>query len=168
MRWTALVAALLFRLTLIAPIAVVASVASAEPGAELRVGVSWSNFQEERWKTDEAALRGALSRRGALYLATDAQSSPEKQLADVESLLARGVDVLVIVAQDAHAIGPAVALARGVGVFLVSHDLHDVFALSDRIAVMRGGRLETLVASDDTDPEALVELLVGGRRLSSA
>ena len=24
------------------------------------VGVSWSNFQEERWKTDEAAIKSAL------------------------------------------------------------------------------------------------------------
>ena len=28
--------------------------------AEMTVGVSWSNFQEERWKTDEAAIKGAL------------------------------------------------------------------------------------------------------------
>ena len=27
---------------------------------ELVVGVSWSNFQEERWRTDEAAIREAL------------------------------------------------------------------------------------------------------------
>jgi D-xylose transport system substrate-binding protein len=29
------------------------------------VGVSWSNFQEERWKTDEAAIREALDAAGA-------------------------------------------------------------------------------------------------------
>jgi len=28
---------------------------------EIVVGVSWSNFQEERWKTDEAALRAAVA-----------------------------------------------------------------------------------------------------------
>ena len=33
-----------------------ASAAFAEPV----VGVSWSNFQEERWKTDEAAIKSAL------------------------------------------------------------------------------------------------------------
>ena len=27
---------------------------------DLTVGVSWSNFQEERWKTDEAAIKEAL------------------------------------------------------------------------------------------------------------
>ena len=29
------------------------------------VGVSWSNFQEERWKTDEAAIKQALEAAGA-------------------------------------------------------------------------------------------------------
>ena len=27
-------------------------------GHGVTVGVSWSNFQEERWKTDEAAIKG--------------------------------------------------------------------------------------------------------------
>ena len=27
------------------------------------IGVSWSNFQEERWKTDEAAMKGAIEAR---------------------------------------------------------------------------------------------------------
>ena len=28
------------------------------------VGVSWSNFQEERWKTDEAAIKAAVEKAG--------------------------------------------------------------------------------------------------------
>jgi D-xylose transport system substrate-binding protein len=95
---------------------------AAETQDELVVGISWSNFQEERWKTDEAALRGALEAHGARVLSTDAQSSSEKQLADVETLLARGVRVLVIVAQDADAIAPAVHLARNEGVPVVAYD----------------------------------------------
>lgn len=65
---------------------------------------------------------------------------------------------------ETRAVGELVRRLRdeGVGVFLVSHDLHDVFALSDRIAVMRGGRLDALVTSADTDPDALLELLVAG------
>ena len=35
----------------------IATAAYAEP---LKIGVSWSNFQEERWKTDEAAIKAAL------------------------------------------------------------------------------------------------------------
>jgi D-xylose transport system substrate-binding protein len=90
--------------------------------AELVVGVSWSNFQEERWKTDERALRAALESRGARYLSADAQSSSEKQLADVEGLLARGADVLILLAHDADAIHPALAMARAEGIPVIAYD----------------------------------------------
>ncbi len=90
--------------------------------ADLTVGVSWSNFQEERWKTDEAAIKGALEAAGAKYISSDAQSSASKQLADVESLIAQGVDALIILAQDASAIGPAVQAAADEGIPVVAYD----------------------------------------------
>jgi len=90
--------------------------------ADLLVGVSWSNFQEERWKTDEAALRAGLAELGARYLSTDAQSSSEKQIADVEGLIARGADVLILLAHDADAIAPALALADAEGIPVIAYD----------------------------------------------
>ena len=88
----------------------------------LTVGVSWSNFQEERWKTDEAAIRSALDEAGAEYVSTDAQSSSAKQLSDVESLIAQGVDALIILAQDSQAIGPAIDAAFAEGIPVVGYD----------------------------------------------
>ncbi|MEC7965482.1 MAG: substrate-binding domain-containing protein, partial [Pseudomonadota bacterium] len=90
--------------------------------ADLTVGVSWSNFQEERWKTDEAAIVGALEAGGAEYISADAQSSSSKQLSDVESLIAQGVDALIILAQDAQAIGPAVQAAADEGIPVIAYD----------------------------------------------
>ncbi|RED12153.1 D-xylose ABC transporter substrate-binding protein [Pontivivens insulae] len=89
---------------------------------DLTVGVSWSNFQEERWKTDEAAIVAALEAAGATYISSDAQSSASKQLSDVESLIAQGADALIILAQDASAIGPAVELADDEGIPVVAYD----------------------------------------------
>jgi len=86
------------------------------------VGVSWSNFQEERWKTDEAAIKAALEAAGATYVSADAQSSSAKQLSDVESLIAQGVDALIILAQDTQAIGPAVQAAADEGIPVVGYD----------------------------------------------
>ncbi|MFQ1699928.1 D-xylose ABC transporter substrate-binding protein [Loktanella agnita] len=86
------------------------------------VGVSWSNFQEERWKTDEAAIKAALEAAGATYVSADAQSSSAKQLSDVESLIAQGADALIILAQDAAAIGPAVEAAANEGIPVVAYD----------------------------------------------
>ena len=90
--------------------------------AQMTVGVSWSNFQEERWKTDEAAIKAALEAAGATYVSTDAQSSSAKQLADIESLMAQGVDALIVLAQDTQAIIPAVSAAADEGIPVIAYD----------------------------------------------
>ncbi|MCW4113957.1 D-xylose ABC transporter substrate-binding protein [Aurantimonas sp. MSK8Z-1] len=86
------------------------------------VGVSWSNFQEERWKTDEAAIKKALEAAGAKYISADAQSSAAKQLTDVEALINQGADALIILAQDSTAIGPAVQTAVNNGIPVIGYD----------------------------------------------
>jgi D-xylose transport system substrate-binding protein len=86
------------------------------------VGVSWSNFQEERWKTDEAAIKAELARLGASYVSADAGGSPEKQIGDVESLLAKGAKVLIILAMDKDAIVPALNKAKARKVPVVAYD----------------------------------------------
>jgi len=97
-------------------------VASNALAADLVVGVSWSNFQEERWKTDEAAIKAALEAAGAEYISADAQASSAKQLSDIESLIARGANALIILAQDASAVGPAVDAATDEGIPVVAYD----------------------------------------------
>ena len=86
------------------------------------VGVSWSNFQEERWKTDEAAIKAALEAAGNTYISADAQSSAAKQLTDVEALISQGADALIILAQDASAIAPAVGKAVAEAIPAVGYD----------------------------------------------
>ena len=98
-----------------------ASAAFAD-GHSVTVGVSWSNFQEERWKTDEAAIKGALEAAGAKYISADAQSSAAKQLTDIEALIAQGADALIILAQDKDAIGPALDAAEAEGVPMIGYD----------------------------------------------
>ena len=55
--------------------------------ADLAVGVSWNNFQEERWKTDEAAMKQVFDADGVKYLSADAQSSSSQQAADIEAVV---------------------------------------------------------------------------------
>lgn len=55
-------------------------------------------------------------------MSADAQSSSAKQLSDVESLIAQGVDALIILAQDSAAIGPAVEAAANEGIPVVAYD----------------------------------------------
>lgn len=86
------------------------------------IGVSWSNFQEERWKTDEAAMKAAIEAAGDTYISADAQSSAAKQLTDVEALIAQGANALILLAQDSGAIGPAVEQATAEGIPVVGYD----------------------------------------------
>ncbi|MGR3617424.1 MAG: D-xylose ABC transporter substrate-binding protein [Paracoccaceae bacterium] len=103
-------------------VAAIVAMSGAAFAEDIVVGVSWSNFQEERWKTDEAAIVAMLNAKGAEYISSDAQSSSSKQLSDIESLIAQGADALIILAQDAQAIGPAVQAAADEGIPVVAYD----------------------------------------------
>jgi D-xylose transport system substrate-binding protein len=95
---------------------------NAAYAADLVVGVSWNNFQEERWKTDEAAIKKVLEAEGVKYISTDAQSSASKQLTDVENLISQGANALIILAQDTDAIQPAVQKAVDEGIPVIGYD----------------------------------------------
>ncbi|MDM0047030.1 D-xylose ABC transporter substrate-binding protein [Variovorax dokdonensis] len=90
--------------------------------AQTVVGVSWSNFQEERWKTDETAIKAQLEKLGAKYVSADAGGSPEKQLADVEGLISKGAKALIVLAMDKDAILPAVNKATQRKIPVVAYD----------------------------------------------
>ncbi|HEY2965368.1 MAG TPA: substrate-binding domain-containing protein, partial [Actinomycetota bacterium] len=84
------------------------------------MGVSWNNYNEERWaKWDEPAIQEALQACGAEYISSDAGSSAEQQLADVENLISQGANALIILAQDGEAILPAVQSALDQGIPVV-------------------------------------------------
>jgi len=93
------------------------------PAGGLKVGVSWNNFNEPRWaQFDEPAIKAALAAGGAEYLSTDAGSSAEQQLADVENLISQGANALIILAQDGTAILPAVQSAVDAGIPVIAYD----------------------------------------------
>ncbi len=98
---------------------------TAAAGAEgdITVGVAWNNFNEPRWaNADKPAIQAVLEEAGAAYLETDAGSSAEQQLADVENLISQGVDALILLAQDGTAILPAVQSALEQGIPVIAYD----------------------------------------------
>jgi len=51
---------------------------------------------------------------------------------------------------------------QGIGIFLISHDIHDVFDLADRVAVMKNGKLVgTARVGDVTKDEVLGMIILG-------
>jgi D-xylose transport system substrate-binding protein len=97
--------------------------ASASAAAACKVGVSWNNYQEERWaKWDEPAIKAALTAGGATYDSNDAKSSAATQASNVETLIANGAKVVIILAQDGTAIKPAVTAALNAGIPVIAYD----------------------------------------------
>jgi D-xylose transport system ATP-binding protein len=54
--------------------------------------------------------------------------------------------------------------AEGIGIFLISHDIHDVFDLSDRISVMLQGRLVGTVDKDDVSKDEVLAMIIMGKQ----
>lgn len=99
----------------------IASLAAPAVTAET-IGMSWARFQEERWVIDQAALQARLEELGHELITADARGSVERQAADIEGLLARGVDVLMVVGHDTTAVIPAVERAIAEGVPVISYE----------------------------------------------
>jgi rhamnose transport system ATP-binding protein len=70
----------------------------------------------------------------------------------------RGVDVGS--KAEVHAIIGELA-AEGIGVIVISSDLPEVLALSDRVLVMREGRQMTILDRADADPESVMNAAMG-------
>jgi len=51
---------------------------------------------------------------------------------------------------------------EGLGIFLISHDLHDVFDLSDRVSVMKNGRLVGTVNTKDVSKDDVLGMIIMG------
>lgn len=52
--------------------------------------------------------------------------------------------------------------AEGIGIFLISHDIHDVMELCDRVSVMKNGKMVGTVRVEDvTDDEILAMIILG-------
>jgi D-xylose transport system ATP-binding protein len=53
--------------------------------------------------------------------------------------------------------------SEGIGIFLISHDIHDVFDLADRISVMLHGRLVGTVNKVDVTTDEVLAMIIMGK-----
>src|SRR5450432_2268541 len=106
-----------------APVTSGAPAGSGASAAGCIVGVSWNNYQEERWaKWDEPAIKKALADAGATYISTDAKSSAATQTTDIENLISQKAKVIIILAQDGTAIKSSVATATAANIPVIAYD----------------------------------------------
>jgi D-xylose transport system ATP-binding protein len=53
--------------------------------------------------------------------------------------------------------------AEGIGIFLISHDIHDVFDLADRVAVMKNGQIVGSGRTQDMTKDEVLGMIILGK-----
>jgi D-xylose transport system ATP-binding protein len=56
--------------------------------------------------------------------------------------------------------------AAGVGIFLISHDMPDVFGLSDRLCVMKNGKTVGTYRTADVNEDEVLGMIIAGKKVT--
>jgi len=88
----------------------------------IKIGLSMDSLRVERWKRDRDLFIEKATELGAEVLVQSADSDPVKQNSQAENLLAQGVDVLVVIAQDGVAAAQIVDAAHRQGAKVLAYD----------------------------------------------
>ena len=134
---------------------------------------------ESMWslKSDETKARQKLKTIAADYgLETNPDaivgelSVGERQRVEILKVLYRGAKILIL-DEPTAVLTPAEAdqlfdnlrimVKNGMSVIFISHKLHEIMAISDRVCVLRHGAMVGEVETSTTDKEALAQLMVG-------
>ncbi|MBQ4630898.1 MAG: ABC transporter ATP-binding protein [Clostridia bacterium] len=99
-------------------------------------------------------------------------SVSEKQTVEIIRVLYRGADILildeptaVLTPQETKVLFNVLRRMRddGKSIIIITHKLHEVLSLSDRVAVLRKGEYAGTVITSQTNEKELTELMVGGK-----
>ena len=135
-----------------------------EPGTALR---------RVRWQTRRTHAQELLARIGAA-ISPDTEvrtlSMPEQQLVEIACALGAGARIVIMDEPTASLTQPEqerlFAVVRdlrqsGVGIIYISHRLEEIFALADRVTVLRDGESVGTCAISAIDEAGLIRLMVG-------
>ena len=53
--------------------------------------------------------------------------------------------------------------SEGIGIFLISHDIHDVFGLADRVVVMKNGQVVGTARTEDVTEDEVLGMIILGK-----
>jgi D-xylose transport system substrate-binding protein len=87
-----------------------------------KIGFSIDDLRLERWARDRDYFVAAAEKQGAKVFVQSADASEQRQIAQIENLISRGVDVLVIVPYNATVLNNAVREAKKAKIKVVSYD----------------------------------------------
>lgn len=95
---------------------------SSSSGKQLAIGIVLPTKDEPRWIQDETRFQDALKDTPYAAEILFSQGDPAKEKANVETLLSKGIKVLILCPHDANAAAASAEAAKKAGVKVISYD----------------------------------------------
>lgn len=95
--------------------------AQASPDSP-KIGFSIDDLRLERWARDRDYFVAAAQALGATVNVQSADANEQRQISQIENLISRGMDVIVIVPFNSKVLGNTIAEAKRAGIKVVSYD----------------------------------------------
>lgn len=89
---------------------------------KVKIGFSMDTLEEDRWLRDRELFRQAVESIGAEVEIMSANGDDALQILQAESLISKGVDLLVIVPHNAESTAAIVKKAHAVGIKVIAYD----------------------------------------------
>ena len=87
-----------------------------------KIGFSIDDLRVERWARDRDFFTAAAEKLGATVYVQSADASEARQMSQIENLISRGVDVIVIVPFNATVLTNTIKEAKKAGIKVLSYD----------------------------------------------
>ncbi|SBS34716.1 D-xylose-binding periplasmic protein precursor [Marinomonas spartinae] len=96
-----------------------------------KIGLLMSDLRLERWQKDRDFFTKEAESLGAKVYTQSANGSATTQISQIENMISRGVDVLVIVPQNGEVLGSVLSEAKAAGIKVLAYDRLIKFAHVD-------------------------------------
>ena len=140
-------------------------------GRELRT--RWGTLDDIAMEAQARAVMGRLNPHFRRFKdPVKALSGGQRQSVAIARAILFNAQILIM-DEPTAALGPQEAAqvgalvkklkADGIGIFLISHDIHDVFDLADRICVMKNGRIVGTARTTDVSKDDVLGMIILGK-----
>lgn len=132
-------------------------VTSPSDDHSLTIGFSMATYKEDRWLRDRDIFTAKATEAGFKVIVQNANNNSQKQVEQVQDMIASGIDVLVIAPHDANDAARAVEKAKRAGIPVISYDRLirnadvDVYVSFDnqKVGELMGEAIKTAVPNGD-------------------
>lgn len=93
-----------------------------EDDGKIQIGFSFDSFLIERWERDRDVFVSTAKELGAEVNVQNANGSVEEQIAQIEYLIEKQMDVIVIVGVDGEALWEVTQKAKAAGIVVIAYD----------------------------------------------